>query len=608
MADNRHLLATDPTIVDLDPTSCHFRRVPVGRFRPAASAGVDVNSTINALNAGQSTPPHAAMAKVKNARIHSQPPIHSCKTPRPITPVKADCLEVLLNGYSFPLKNYLLQGFNFGFRVHFEGERRVFVPPNLKSALAQPDIVREKLKKEITAGRIAGPFQDPPFPHMFCSPLGIVPKKNPSEFRLIHHLSFPRGFSVNDFIPSEFSSVSYATINDAISALKRTGRGCFMAKTDIKSAFRIIPVHSDDHPLLGMKWENLYYYDRCLPMGCSSSCAIFEAFSTALEWIAINRLGASSVLHILDDFLFIAESSEKCQLDLNNFLNMCQLLGVPIAEEKTVGPNMVLQFAGITLDSVLQEARLPEDKLQKCHTLLSTFYSRRKVTLKELQSLIGLLNFTCSVILPGRAFLRRLIDLTIGIQRPYHRIRLNKDVKADLKVWMRFLAGFNGRAFFLDDLWVTSTTLELFTDAAGSKGYGAVFGRKWFNGSWPESWSSLNITFLEFFPIVIALHIWEPTMANKCICFVTDNSALVEVINRQTSKHKLIMLLVRDLVLTSLKYNILFRARHIAGIHNSRADLLSRLQVKQFKQIFPEADEMPTQVPDNLLPKSWLLH
>ena len=226
------------------------------------------------------------------------------------------------------------------------------------------------------------------------------------------------------------------------------------------------------------------------------------------------------------------------------------------------------------------------------------------MTVKELQSLIGLLNFTCSVILPGRAFLRRLIDLTIGLKHPHHRIRLSKDAKADLKVWMRFLAGFNARAFFLDDLWVTSATLELFTDAAGSKGYGAVFGWKWFYGSWPETWSSLNITFLEFFPIDLALHIWGSTMANKCVCFVTDNSALVDVINRQTSKHKLIMILVRDLVLTSLKYNILFRARHIAGIHNSCADLLSRLQVNQFKQIFPEADEMPTPIPENLQPKS----
>ena len=108
-----------------------------------------------------------------------------------------------------------------------------------------------------------------------------------------------------------------------------------MVKTDVKSAFRIIPIHPNDYPLLGMKWENLYYFDRCLPMGCSSSCAIFEAFSTALEWLALHRLGASGVLHILDDFLFIAESEEKCQADL--------------------------QFASITLDTVKQEARLPDD-------------------------------------------------------------------------------------------------------------------------------------------------------------------------------------------------------------------------------------------------------
>ena len=116
-------------------------------------------------------------------------------------------------------------------------------------------------------------------------------------------------------------------------------------------------------------------------MGCSSSCAIFEAFSTALEWLALHRLGASGVLHILDDFLFIAESEEKCQADLNSFLNLCEYLGVPIAEERTVDPQTVLQFAGITLDTVKQEARLPDDKLQKCCRLLHDFCKRRKVTL-----------------------------------------------------------------------------------------------------------------------------------------------------------------------------------------------------------------------------------
>ena len=58
----------------------------------------------------------------------------------------------------------------------------------------------------------------------------------------------------------------------------------------------------------------------------------------------------------------------------------------------------------------------------KTQELSLDFYKWHKVTLRELQSIIGLLNFTCSVVLPGRAFLRRLIDLSRGIQRPHFKI------------------------------------------------------------------------------------------------------------------------------------------------------------------------------------------
>ena len=67
------------------------------------------------------------------------------------------------------------------------------------------------------------------------------------------------------------------------------------------------------------------------------------------------------------------------------------------------------------------------------------------------------------------------------------------------------------------------------------------------------------------------------------------------------------MILIRDLVLTCLRYNILFHARHIPGLHNTRADYLSRFQIEQFKELFPGADHSPTIVPENLQPKSWLL-
>ena len=67
-------------------------------------------------------------------------------------------------------------------------------------------------------------------------------------------------------------------------------------------------------------------------MGFSSSCNIFETFSTALEWIARDKLHASLIIHILDDFLFIAPSETKCQVGLNNFLCICRRIGVPIGD------------------------------------------------------------------------------------------------------------------------------------------------------------------------------------------------------------------------------------------------------------------------------------
>ena len=102
---------------------------------------------------------------------------------------------------------------------------------------------------------------------------------------------------------------------------------------------------------------------------------------------------------------------------------------------------------------------------------------------------------------PGSAFLRRLLDLTAGVTRPHHHIRFNTEAKNDIRTWLQFLGNFNGLAFFLSERWDTSLTLELYTDAAVSKGYGAIFGKHWFYGPFTIAWHSLNISFLELFPI-----------------------------------------------------------------------------------------------------------
>ena len=87
----------------------------------------------------------------------------------------------------------------------------------------------------------------------------------------------------------------------------------------------------------------------------------------------------------------------------------------------------------------------------------------------------------------------------------------------------------------------------------------------WLCGEWPASWKTY-IAFLELFPITLSLH-----TSNQCVSFSTDNKALVDIINQQTSKHSLIVVLVRNLVLTSLRHNV-FRAFHVPGADTTRAD------------------------------------
>ena len=514
----------------------------------------------------------------------------------------------LLCGYDSALTSILSTGFKFGFPLHFPGDRISFFANNLISAQQNPEIVSAKISKELAAGRLAGPFDSPPLPNFRVSPLGVVPKKAPGEYRLIHHLSFPRGASVNDGISTEDTSVQYARVDDAVTMIKQLGQGCFLAKTDIKSAFRIIPILPRDYDLLGIFWQGKYYYDRVMPMGCASSCRTFEMFSTAIEWVAKKHLSMPHLIHILDDYLMAAPTFHQCRINLDRFLSLCAYLGVPMAPEKTVGPENVLAFAGIELDTLRMEARLPLDKTEKCKTLVSTFLRRKKVTLREIQSLVGLLNFACSVVVPGRAFLRRLIDLTRGVKSPHHFIRLNKSSKADLVLWQSFLDDFNGRSFFLNDAWHDSLSLNLYTDAAGSLGYGGIFGSKWFFGAWPDDWKKFNITILEFYPIVLSVLLFGDAMRNQRITFFTDNAALVDIINKATSRDATVMVFVRRLVLACLNFNIVFRARHVPGVKNVLADSLSRLQVSRFRQLAPVGvQSTPTAIPIPLLPHNWQL-
>ena len=421
---------------------------------------------------------------------------------------------------------------------------------------------------------MAGPFQDPPFSIFKVSPISIVPKSQPGKFRLLHNLSSPYDIrAVNFNIPRSFASVVYESLEDAIEIINLYSKP-YLSKFDIKDAFRLIPLHPDDYYLTGLKWQDNFYINTCLPMGCSSSCFIFEKFSSALKHIFQNHLNIPHVVKLLDDFLIISPSLYEANQSLNKIFQLLKQIGVPLAHEKTVYPTHSLTFLGILLDTSSMTASIPPEKSLPYLDLINLTIISRKITLSNLRSMLGKLQHVTAVVRAGRPFLRRLYDLTACCSKSFHTIHLADDAIHDLIIWREFLTSFNFKSI-RSVPWVDNSTISFHSDAS-NWGFGVTFGSSWLQAPWPASWSLFHINLKELFPIYLALEIFAPKLKDSSVIFYTDSKCVADSLSKLTSKSSLHMSLIRPITLTLLKFNIFIDFRHIIGKKNIIADLLSR--------------------------------
>jgi hypothetical protein len=172
------------------------------------------------------------------------------------TPIRVKVLSDYLEGDCHEKRDFLLDGFENGFSIPYNGVQRARLSRNHASIDDNPQIVSQLVAEELRMGRIAGPFDNPPLPFFQVSPLGLIPKKEPNKFRLIHDLSFPHDDSINSSIPSTYTTVQYETLDHAIQCILSMGNQCLIAKGDIEKAFRILPIHPKSFNLLGFMWKN----------------------------------------------------------------------------------------------------------------------------------------------------------------------------------------------------------------------------------------------------------------------------------------------------------------------------------------------------------------
>ncbi|KAM3929167.1 uncharacterized protein RB166_006956 [Leptodactylus fuscus] len=240
------------------------------------------------------------------------------------------------------------------------------------------------------------------------------------------------------------------------------------------------------------------------------------------------------------------------------------------------------------------ECRLPEDKLRDLKRLVKQASRLKKLQLRQLQSLLGKLNFACRIMPMGRFFSRRLAAATAGVSVPSHYIRLGWELRGDLRVWDSFLDHYNGRSLMLGNV-VEAVDCELYTDAAGSVGFGAYFQGSWCTGGWLEDWKEAglvrNLALLELFPILVSVLVWGSFFRNKRIRFHCDNLGVVQAINGLSASSPPVIRVLQRLVLECLSLNACIVAVHVPGVHNDIADALSRSQWERFRRLAPEAEE-----------------
>ena len=150
--------------------------------------------------------------------------------------------------------DYLVRGMTEGFRIGFNYQECTCrsAKRNMLSAIQNPQVVGYYLDLECKLGRIVGPL-DIGIHGINVNRFGVIPKPHqPGKWRLIVDLSYQKGASVNDGIESDLCSLSYVSIDDAVSAVLLRGRGTLLAKLDLESAYRIVLVHPQYCHLLGM--------------------------------------------------------------------------------------------------------------------------------------------------------------------------------------------------------------------------------------------------------------------------------------------------------------------------------------------------------------------
>lgn len=197
-----------------------------------------------------------------------------------------------------------------------------------------------KLRKE---GRVCGPYDRVPFPNSWCQRQAIVCRtfsipKNPLTpedglIRIINHMSYPTGLSINSLTPREDSGEPYYMFTKFLHKIAWAGAGCLFFLADVESAYKLIFLDPDEWANQCYKVNGQCWFDKTAVFGASIAGDHWNKVMTVIQEILRVRGRLPQLDVYVDNIDNVFHSSVRLQ-DANEFfqrfLCLCKVLNLPL--------------------------------------------------------------------------------------------------------------------------------------------------------------------------------------------------------------------------------------------------------------------------------------
>lgn len=517
-----------------------------------------------------------------------------------------------------------------GFKYPFVSQEEVNQSENWVPEEAAPS-VSDKMIDMIKKGAVIGPFtpgNEPIEPKAICA-LGAVPKP-PAEDGTPRWRPICDGSKLNDHFDADFKRVQYAmSILVICQICVAIGANGWIWKQDLSDCFLRLPAARSAWPWQCVKWLGMTFIFVVCMFGLAVSPRICEIVMDALDWAVVNKcpglfekLGVRKLVHYLDDAFGGHADKMLANIQFDMRETEIERLGAVLNQKKSVRPAKELELLGWDVSLIKGGMSLTNEKRKKYKKAVRELMRSRTHTVREVQQILGKLQFAAQIEKRLKPALRRMVRLI------YPKNSEGKTIELKSSHQVTFCAHTMKDLAILDNLLLTAPLSRKFTtvvrdksefdvrftsDASGTIGLGGWSSNgQWYAMTWKQVETVTGMDFTddiadqELFALCMQVLVFDVPSNEKKIRFRCDNQVVEHWIRRSAPERYRNRAINMCLLLAkcSHKHNFVYDVRYIDTKSNIIADVLSRGENVKVKLSKKQRKKLKSQVTAKALRKA----